>query len=188
VNLDLTRVLDCGKSILPVPAVEQPGGADRSEPERQSNGAIQAVALVQDRPIALDDLETFLNLLEHAAGTKLLSLKGLVALADDPDRPLALHSGRPAIYPLRRLATWPSRDRRTRMIAITHDLDPAALQRLFTSVTRPWPDRMRLRVAMAATTALVVVFAVGLAFALHSNARITMEASSTAPWMQDRSF
>ena len=43
-NLDLTRVLDCGKSILPVPAVEQPGGADRSEPERQSNGAIQAVA------------------------------------------------------------------------------------------------------------------------------------------------
>jgi hypothetical protein len=47
---------------------------------------------------------------------------------------------------------------------------------------------MRLRVAMAATAALVVVFAVGLAFALHSNARITMEASSTAPWMQDRSF
>ena len=74
------------------------------------------------------------------------------------------------------------------MIAITHDLDPDILKRLFASVTGTSRDRTRIRVAMAAITALVVVFAAGLAFALHSNARITMEASSTAPWMQDRSF
>jgi hypothetical protein len=173
---------------LTVLAAEQPGVGDESDPKRHSKEAIQTVALVEDRPIALRDLETFLSLLKHAAGPKLLRLAGLVALADDPDRPLVLHTGQPAIYPLRRLATWPSDDRRTRIIAITHDLDPAILQRLFISVTGPWPDGMRLRVAMAASAALVVVFAVGLAFALHSNARTTMEASSTAPWMQDRSF
>jgi hypothetical protein len=173
---------------LTVLAAEQPGVGDGSDPKRHSKEAIQTVALVEDRPIALRDLETFLSLLKHAAGPKLLRLAGLVALADDPDRPLVLHTGQPAIYPLRRLATWPSDDRRTRIIAITHDLDPAILQRLFASVPGPWPDRVRLRIAMAASAALVVVFAVGLAFALHSNARTDVEASSAAPWTQDRSF
>jgi len=72
-----------GKSILPMPAAEQPGGGDTSDAEHDPNGAIQMVALVEDRPITLHDLETFLNLLKHVAGPKLLRLTGLVALADD---------------------------------------------------------------------------------------------------------
>src|SRR5207302_1540302 len=104
----------------------------------------------------LHDLETFLNLLRLAAGPKLLCLTGLVALADDPDRPLVLHAGQIA-YPLQRLATWPSEDRRTRMIAITHGLEPTTLKRLSASATGPWPDRTRIRVAMMAIAALVVV-------------------------------
>ena len=177
-----------GKSILPMPAAEQPGGGDTSDAEHDPNGAIQMVALVEDRPITLHDLETFLNLLKHVAGPKLLRLTGLVALADDPERPLVLHAGRLAVYPVQHLATWPSQDRRTRMIAITHDLDPAILQGLFASVTGPWPDRTRIGVAMAAIAALVVVFAAGLAFALHSNAPTAVQTSSTAPSTLDRRF
>jgi hypothetical protein len=65
------------------------------------------------------------------------------------------------------------------MIAITHDLDPGTLKRLFASVTDPWPDRTLIRVAIAAVAALVAVF-VGLALALHSNARTAAETASTA--------
>jgi hypothetical protein len=184
----LTGVLDCGKSTLLVPAAEGPCGADTSEAEHHLNGAIQTVALVEDRPIARHDLEIFLNLLKRTAGPRLLCLGGLVALADDPDRPLVLHPGQPATRPLERLATWPSRDRRTRIIAITRDLDPAILQRLFAYVTGPWPDRLRIRVAMAAVAAMLVVFAVGLAVALHSNAGTTVEAWSATPRTQDRGF
>jgi hypothetical protein len=180
----LPGFLDSEKSTLQVVPAERPGDGDNSDPKRH----IQMVALVESRPIALHDLETFLNLLKHVAGPKLLRLTGLVALADDPDRPLVLSSGELTVYPLLRLATWPSEDRRTRMIAIVRDLDPATLKRLFASVTGPWPDRTRIRVAMAASAALVAVFAAGLAFALHSNARATMEASSTAPWTQNRGF
>jgi hypothetical protein len=169
------------------PAREQPD-ADASAPKWHPSGAIQTVALVADRPIALHDMETFLNLLQSVAGPKLLHLTGLVALADDPGRPLVLHSGSPAIYPGQRLAAWPSEDRRTRMIAITRDLDPAILKRLFAAVTAPWPDRTLMRVAVAASAALVVVLALGLGLALRSNARTTMEASSTAPWTQARGF
>jgi hypothetical protein len=175
--------LDSGTS-----PVREPPGADPSAPEWHRKGAIQTVALVADRPIALHDMETFLSLLQRVAGPKLLRLTGLVALVDDPDRPLVLHSGSPAIYPWQRLAAWPSRDRRTRMIAITRDLDPAILKRLFAAVTAPWPDRTLVRVAVAASAALVVVLALGLALALRSGARTTMEAASTAPWTQARGF
>jgi hypothetical protein len=136
--------------------------------------------------MALHDLETFLDLLQRVAGPKLLSLTGLVALADDPGRPLVLHSGSPAIYPWQRLAAWPSGDRRTRMIAITQDLDPAILKRLFAAVTALWPDRTLMRVAVAASAALAVVLALGLGLTLRS--RTTMEAASTAPWTQARGF
>jgi G3E family GTPase len=144
-----------------------------------SSGTIQMVALVGNNPIALRDLETFLDLVKRVAGPKLLGLSGLVALSDDPKRPLVLDALGLTTYPLQRRATWPSGDRRTRMIAITHDLDPAILKRLFVSVTDPWRDRTRIRVAMAAVAALVVVF-VGLALALHSNARTAAETASTA--------
>jgi Cobalamin synthesis protein cobW C-terminal domain len=174
-------------SALGMLAAEPAGGRNACEQERHSSGGIQTVALVEERPIALHDLETFLNLLKRAVGPKLLCLTGLVALADDPDRPLVLHAGQIA-YPLQRLATWPSDDRRTRMIVITHDLEPTTLQRLFASVTGPWPDRTRIRVAMAAIAALVMVLAAGLAVALRPNASATMEASSTAPWTQDHDF
>jgi Cobalamin synthesis protein cobW C-terminal domain len=165
---------------------EQPGGGTASD--AHSNGAIQTVALVGEHPISLRDLETFLDLLSRAAGPKLIRLTGLVALADDPGRPLVLQPGRPALYPLQRLVAWPSQDRRTRMIAIAHDLDPATLKRLFASVTSPWPDRMRMHVAMAASAALVVVLVVGIAFAVHVNGRTTVQASSTPAWTQDRGF
>jgi hypothetical protein len=176
-------------AVIPTqPLDAQPGGANACDAECHLNDAIQTVALVEERPITLRDLETFLDLLQRMAGTKLIRLTGLVALADDPGRPLVLQPGRLAVYPLQRLANWPSQDRRTRMIAITHDLDAATLKRLFASVTGSWPDRMRIRVAMAASAALVVVLALGLAFALHSNGRTTLQASSTPPWTQDRGF
>jgi hypothetical protein len=74
------------------------------------------------------------------------------------------------------------------MIAITRDLDPATLQRLFASVTSPWPDRMRIRIAMVASAALVLVFALGLALLLHASAPASVQASSTLPRTQDRGF
>src|ERR1700722_12743137 len=72
----LTGVLDCGKSTLLVPAAEGPCGADTSEADHHLNGAIQTVALVEDRPIARRDLEIFLNLLKRTAGPRLLCLAG----------------------------------------------------------------------------------------------------------------
>jgi hypothetical protein len=172
---------------LPVQAAAcELSGGNRHDPKWHAKDTIQAVALVADHPIALHDMEIFLKLLQRVAGPKLLGLTGLVALADDPDRPLLLHSGAPAIYPLRRLARWPSGDRRTRMIAITRGLDPAILKNLFASVTGPSPDRMLTRVAMAASAALVMVFALGLGLALSSNARTAMAAVSTALWTHAR--
>jgi hypothetical protein len=177
-----------GTSLLVrAPACELPSG-NAPDPKWHSRGTIQTVALVADHPIALHDLETFLKLLRRVAGPKLLGLIGLVSLTDDPDRPLVLNSGAPAIYPLRRLARWPSGDRRTRMIAITRDLDPATLKNLFASAIGPWPDRTLLRVAMAASAALVVVLVLGLGLGLRSSARTAMEASPTAPWTQAQGF
>jgi hypothetical protein len=182
----LARLAGSGTSSSRAPAGVLPDSTDTSDPERHSSAASQIVALVEGRPIALRDLETFLALQTRVVGPKLVCLAGLVALADDPGRPLVLQPGRAAAYPLRRLATWPSPDRRTRLIAVTHDLDPAVLQRLFATATRPWPDRMRMRIAMVASAALVVIFLAGLALALYANARTMLPTSSPPPWTQNR--
>jgi G3E family GTPase len=51
-------------------------------------------------------------------GPKLLRLKGLVAMADDPERPMLIHAVQSVADPPVRLPRWPSRDRRTRLVVI----------------------------------------------------------------------
>jgi G3E family GTPase len=92
---------------------------------------IRAFCLSTDRPIATATLDLFLDLLRSAHGPKLLRVKGVVRLAEDPERPLVLHVVQHVVHPVAQLERWPDADRRTRLVFITRDLDEGFVKRMF---------------------------------------------------------
>ena len=52
---------------------------------------IKTFTLVHDRPVPFSTIEMFLDLLRSAHGDKLLRMKGVIELAEDPSRPLVVH-------------------------------------------------------------------------------------------------
>ncbi len=73
----------------------------------------------------------FLDLLRATHGPKLLRLKGIVQLAEEPDQPLVLHVVQHIVHPPVRLKAWPDEDHRSKLVCVTYDLDPAIVRRLF---------------------------------------------------------
>ena len=93
--------------------------------------SIRAFTLSTDRPVPASALEMFLDLLRSAHGPKLLRVKGIVQLAEDPERPVVIHGVQHVFHPPATLAAWPDDDRRTRMVFITRDLPEGFVRRMF---------------------------------------------------------
>ncbi|MBH0237212.1 CobW family GTP-binding protein [Methylobrevis albus] len=92
---------------------------------------IRSFALTTDRAVAVGALEMFLDLLRSAHGERLLRMKGIVRLAEDPERPMVVHGVQKVFHPPVRLPAWPDADHRTRLVFITRDLEEAFVRRLF---------------------------------------------------------
>ena len=109
---------------------------------------IRAFCLSHDEPIRRASLDLFLDLLRSAHGPKLLRLKGLVALAEDPERPVVIHGVQHVIHLPAVLPRWPDGDRRSRIVLIVNDLDQSFVERLWNAfLGRPGvdqPDRAAL--------------------------------------------
>jgi G3E family GTPase len=75
-------------------------------------------------------LELFLDLLRSAHGPKLLRMKGIVRIAEEPERPVVLHMVQHILHPPARLADWPDADRRSRLVFVTYDLEPSVIRGL----------------------------------------------------------
>ncbi|HRF08878.1 MAG TPA: GTP-binding protein [Xanthobacteraceae bacterium] len=95
------------------------------------DASIKAFSIATETPIALNTLEMFLDLLRSAHGDKILRMKGIVQLADDPERPVVFHVVQHLMHPPARLDAWPDADRRSRMVFITKDLAPEMVRKMF---------------------------------------------------------
>jgi G3E family GTPase len=105
------------------------------------DASIRAFGLTSEAPVPRAAFEMFLDLLRSAHGPKLLRLKGLVALADEPDRPVVVHGVQHVIHTPVHLEAWPDDDRRSRLVLIVRDLDPGFVTRLWDAfLGRPRPD------------------------------------------------
>lgn len=104
---------------------------------------IRSFSIIHDKPIDPMAIEMFTDLLRSAHGEKLLRMKAVVALSDNPDRPLVLHGVQSVFHPPQRLAKWPDgSDRLTRMVLITQGLPEAFVSDLFAAFTgQPRIDR-----------------------------------------------
>lgn len=125
------------------------GGHDHHAHHRDGNrhdvnrhdASIRSFCLRHPRPVRGEAVMLFTELLRTAHGAALLRLKGLVALADDPARPLLVHGVQHVMHPPIRLERWPDADRGTRMVFITDGLDEGFVRELWAAaVGEPRPD------------------------------------------------
>jgi G3E family GTPase len=109
---------------------------------------IRSFSLKHDAPIPLHSFDMFLDLLRSVHGEKLLRVKGIVQLEDDPGRPLVIHGVQQIFHPPARLAAWPDGVRETRLVMIVKDLPESYVSQLFNAfLDRPQidtPDRTAL--------------------------------------------
>jgi G3E family GTPase len=109
------------------------------------DGRVRSFSLVHDGPVPYGAIEMFLDLLRSTHGERLLRMKGIVELAEDPARPLVVHGVQKILHPPVRLPFWPDSTRGTRLVLITLDMPEDYVRRLFAAITnRPaidTPDR-----------------------------------------------
>jgi G3E family GTPase len=92
---------------------------------------VRAFTLSTYRPIPAAMLDLFLELLRSQHGPKLLRMKAIMKIEEQPDRPMVLHGVQHVLHPATQLEGWPDDDRRTRMVFIVRDLEPRIVQELF---------------------------------------------------------
>jgi G3E family GTPase len=95
------------------------------------DSSIHAFCLTSDQPIRQGALDTFLDFLRSSQGAKLLRVKGLVALAEDPEHPVVIHGVQHVIHVPAVLPRWPSEDRRSRIVFIVQDLAREPVEKLW---------------------------------------------------------
>jgi G3E family GTPase len=97
---------------------------------------IESFSLVLDAPIPWAVFAAWLDALTLRRGADLLRVKGIVAIAEHPGRPVVVHGVQQIFHPPVELPAWPSGDRRTRLVFITRNLGRSAIEetlRLFTT-------------------------------------------------------
>ena len=104
---------------------------DHDHHHHHHDDRIATVALTHDRPVPFAAVEAFLDLLRSTQGEKLLRMKGIIELAEDPQRPLVIHGVQKLMHPPARLPAWPEGARGTRIVLITCDLPQDYVRRLF---------------------------------------------------------
>lgn len=123
---DVARWL-AAEDVAAAQAEVDPSGLD---PNRHDS-RIRAFTLATDAAIPASTLDLFLELLRGTHGAKLLRMKGIVKLSEEPDTPVVIHAVQHVMHPPARLAGWPDDDHRSRLVMIVRDLDPKVIARLF---------------------------------------------------------
>lgn len=140
-SADVARWLGDGAAV----AHDHAHGHDHHHHHHHSE-RIRSFSLVHDEPIETGAVDMFLDLVRSTQGAKMLRMKGIVRLADDPERPLVLHAVQTLMHPPARLPAWPPGSaRETRLVFIADGMDETYVRRLFAAITNQLsvdtPDR-----------------------------------------------
>jgi G3E family GTPase len=137
------RLFDCGlydpdRKIpdvarwLAAEAYAEPGSEHHHQHDRnRHDDHIRAFSIVTEAAVPASTFDMFLDLLRSLHGPQLLRLKGVVKLAETPDRPVVIHGVQHVFHPPASLPAWPDADTRTRLVFITRDVEPRTIRELF---------------------------------------------------------
>lgn len=100
---------------------------------------IASFSFVTETPIEPAALIVFQEAMRVLHGPRLLRLKGIIALSDDPERPAVIHHVQSVAHPMHRLARWPGRDRRSRLVFIVQGIARETIERFWHALANPGP-------------------------------------------------
>jgi G3E family GTPase len=93
-----------------------------------SHGHARSLGLVVDYPIDWTLFGLWLTMLLHRHGTRILRVKGLLNV-EGATGPVAVHGVQQLVHIPTHLSDWPDADRRSKLVFIVRDLDPALIER-----------------------------------------------------------
>jgi G3E family GTPase len=93
--------------------------AEERHSHARHDADIQTYTVVRKEPIVAVALTLFLETLAEHCGADLLRLKGIVNVAESPDRPAVIHGVQHVFHAPAWLKRWPSDDRSSRIVFIT---------------------------------------------------------------------
>ncbi len=96
--------------------------AEETHSHARHEADIRTYAVVRAQPIRAVTLTLFLETLAEHCGADLLRLKGIVNVAESPDRPAVIHGVQHVFHAPAWLERWPSDDRRSRIVFITRQV------------------------------------------------------------------
>jgi G3E family GTPase len=139
-DVDPNRLLDSALYDVAAraPDVRRWLGEDTADDERHhhhaSDAEVVSHVIVRDTPIAAVALTLFLEALAEHCGADLLRLKGIVGIAESPDRPAVIHGVQHVFHPPAWLERWPADDRRTRLVFISRRIPGLWFDRLLAAI------------------------------------------------------
>jgi G3E family GTPase len=96
---------------------------------------IAAFALQGDGAMSARDVGEFLDRLERGHASKLIRVKGIFGILEEPDRPVVIQGVQGLFSPPVLLPRWPDADRRSRLVVIGRDVDRRGIEALFDAFT-----------------------------------------------------
>jgi G3E family GTPase len=105
---------------------------------------IESFTLIRDEPLTRDAVQFLLDGITQNLGPSLLRVKGLVNVAEEPDRPAVIQGVQHLLHTMTWLPRWPDADRRTRIVFITRGMLRNDLQEMIELL-----DRMAARTSRA---------------------------------------
>ena len=105
---------------------------------------IASFCFTRDKPIPREALRLLLDALQQNLGPNLLRVKGIVNVAEEPDRPAVIQGAQQLLHNLSWLDRWPDEDRRSRIVFITQGFDRAEVEDMIALL-----DRVATRTAAA---------------------------------------
>ena len=98
------------------------------------NADVLAYTVVRKEPIRAITLTLFLETLAEHCGADLLRLKGIVNIAESPDRPAVIHGVQHVFHAPAWLEGWPSDNRSSRIVFITRRVPQRWVEVLFEAI------------------------------------------------------
>jgi len=84
---------------------------------------IASFCFIREQPITRDALRLLLDALQQNLGPNLLRVKGIINVADEPERPAVIQGAQHLLHNLSWLDRWPDSDRRSKIVFITQGYD-----------------------------------------------------------------
>lgn len=106
--------------------------------------AISTFNLIRETPLPREAVQLLLSSLERHLGPKLLRVKGLIHVAEEPEQPAVIQGAQHLLHNLTWLPRWPDADHRTRIVFITQGIAPDELSEMVNLL-----DRVAQRTAAA---------------------------------------